>query len=248
MEAAHNAKIDRSRYEIVRSLDRLNAWVARANEIGAVAVDTETSSLDPMQATLCGFSLALAENEACYVPLSHRQGGGKGGLFPGEIVPDQIDEATALAALKPLLENRGVMKIGQNLKFDVQMFALRGIELAPYDDTMLMSYVLDAGRNGHGLDELAAKYLHHRTIQIGEVAGSGRTFIGFARVLRDDLPCDPGGPANGTGWSALMTSRDGVAGLGADTIAGRSRCYPVAAPAADHPAGRRSRGVPGARR
>jgi len=179
METAHNAKIDRSRYEIVRSLDRLNAWVARAYEIGAVAVDTETSSLDPMQATLCGFSLALAENEACYVPLSHRQGGGKGGLFPGEIVPDQIDEATALAALKPLLENRGVMKIGQNLKFDVQMFALRGIELAPYDDTMLMSYVLDAGRSDHGLDPLSKRYFDHTTIDYNEVTGSGKSKLSF---------------------------------------------------------------------
>src|SRR5439155_4423308 len=121
IEAAHHAKIDRSRYEIVRTLERLNAWIARAREVGTVAIDTETTSLDPMQAGLCGLSLALAPNEACYVPLAHRQGGDKGSLFPGEIAPGQIDEAAALAALKPLLDHPGVLKIGQNLKFDVQI-------------------------------------------------------------------------------------------------------------------------------
>jgi DNA polymerase I len=180
-EAAHHAKIDRSRYEIVRTLDRLNAWIARAKELGAVAVDTETTSLDPMQATLCGLSLALAPNEACYVPLAHRQGGdgGKGGLFSGGIAPDQIDEGAALAALKPLLEDPGVLKIGQNLKFDLQIFALRGIELKPYDDTMLMSYVLDAGRSDHGLDPLSKRYFDHTTIDYNEVTGSGKSKIAF---------------------------------------------------------------------
>ena len=108
----------------MRSLDRLKAWIARARDLGVVAIDTETTSLDPMQAALCGFSLALAPNEACYVPLSHRQGGdGGGGLFPGEVAPDQIPERAALDALKPLLEDPGVLKIGQNLKFDWQIFA-----------------------------------------------------------------------------------------------------------------------------
>jgi DNA polymerase-1 len=181
VEAAHHAKIDRSRYEIVRTLDRLNAWIARARDLGAVAVDTETTSLDPMQATLCGLSLALAPNEACYVPLAHRQGGdgGKGGLFSGGIAPDQIEEAAALAALKPLLEDLSVLKIGQNLKFDVQIFALRGIELEPYDDTMLMSYVLDAGRSDHGIDPLSKRYFDHTTIDYNEVTGSGKSKIGF---------------------------------------------------------------------
>ena len=122
-KAARNSKVDRSRYEIVRTLARLKAWIARAQDLGVVAIDTETTSLDPMQATLCGFSLALAPNEACYVPLAHRQGGdgGSGGLFQGEIAPDQIPERAALAALKPLLEDAGVLKIGQNLKFDWQI-------------------------------------------------------------------------------------------------------------------------------
>ena len=133
----------------MRSLDRLNAWIARARDIGVVALDTRTNSLDPMQATLCGLSLAVTPNEACYIPLAHRTGGdgGTGGLFAGPIAPDQIEESSALAALKPLLEDPGVLKIGNDLKYDLQIFALRDIELAPCDDTMLMSYVVDSGRS-----------------------------------------------------------------------------------------------------
>jgi DNA polymerase I len=187
VEAARNAKVDRSRYETVRSLDRLNAWIARARERGVVALDTQTNSLDPMQATLCGFSLALAPNEACYVPLAHRQGGdgGSGGLFAGPIAPDQIEEPAALAAIKPLLEDPGVIKIGQDLKYDLQIFALRGIELGPYDDVMLMSYVLDAGRSSHGTDPLAQRYFDHAKIDFNEVTGSGKSRIGFDCVQID---------------------------------------------------------------
>jgi len=179
-EAAHKLKFDRSQYETVRSLERLNAWIARAQAIGFVAIDTETTSLDPMQAELCGFSLAVAPNEACYVPLRHRQGGdGNGGLFAGEVAPDQIAERAALAALKPLLEDLSVLKIGQNLKFDWQIFAVRGIEIAPYDDTMLMSYVVDAGRSDHGLDPLARRYFDHQTVDYNEVTKSGKTRVTF---------------------------------------------------------------------
>ncbi|HEY2532357.1 MAG TPA: DNA polymerase I [Xanthobacteraceae bacterium] len=184
LDTAHREKFDRSRYETVRSLDRLKAWVERARDVGFVAVDTETSSLDPMQAELCGFSLAVAPNEACYVPLSHRRGGegGKDNLFPGEVTPDQIAEADALAAMKPLLEDLGVLKIGQNLKFDWQIFALRGVEVAPYDDTMLMSYVVDAGRSDHGLDPLARRYFDHETIDFNEVTKVGKSKLSFDNV------------------------------------------------------------------
>ena len=187
VEAARNAKVDRSRYEIVRSLDRLNAWVARARDRGVVALDTQTNSLDPMQATLCGFSLAVAPNEACYVPLAHRQGGDGGGdgLFAGPIAPDQIEEPAALAAMKPLLEDPGVLKLGQDLKYDLQIFALRDIELGPYDDVMLMSYVLDAGRGSHGTDPLAQRYFDHAKIDFNEVTGSGKSRVGF-----DCVPID----------------------------------------------------------
>src|SRR2546427_3035899 len=181
LAAARYAKIDRSRYEIVRSLDRLAAWISRAREFGAVAIDTQTTSLDPMQATLCGFSLALAANEACYVPLGHRKrgDGGDGSLFAGEIAPDQIEERAALEAMKPLLEDPGVLKVGQDIKFDLQMFARRGIALAPYDDVMLMSYVLDAGRAGHALAALSQRYLDHAAIDFNQLTGSGKSKLTF---------------------------------------------------------------------
>jgi DNA polymerase-1 len=181
MAAARKAKIDRSRYEIVRSIERLNAWIARAGELGALAVDTQTTSLDPMQASLCGLSLAVAPNEACYVPLAHRAGGegGKEGLFPGKAAPDQVAEKTALAALKPLLEDASVLKIGHNLKFDLQMFALRGIELHPYDDTLLMSYVLDAGRSDHGIAAQSKRHFDHTVIDFNEITKLGKSRISF---------------------------------------------------------------------
>src|SRR5215470_13191878 len=179
--AARNAKIDRSRYEIVRSLDRLATWIARARDLGAVALDTQTTSLDPIEATLCGFSLALAANEACYVPIGHRKrgDGGDGSLFAGEIAPDQIEERAALEAMKPLLEDPGVLKVGQDIKFDLQMFALRGIDLAPYDDVMLMSYVLDAGRASHALASLSQRYLDHAAIDYNQLTGAGKSKLTF---------------------------------------------------------------------
>jgi DNA polymerase I len=186
-EAARNAKVDRSRYEVVRSLERLNAWIARARDIGVVALETRTNSIDPMQATLCGLSLAVTPNEACYVPLAHRTGGdgGTGGLFAGPIAPDQIEERVALTALKPLLEDPGVLKVGNDLKYDLQIFALRDIELAPCDDTMLMSYVVDSGRSTHGVDQLAQRYFDHATIDANAIMGSGKSRISFDCVQID---------------------------------------------------------------
>jgi DNA polymerase-1 len=186
-EAARNAKVDRSRYETVRSLERLNAWIARARDIGVVALETRTNSIDPMQATLCGLSLAVAPNEACYIPLAHRTGGdgGTGGLFSGPIAPDQIEERAALTSLKPLLEDPGVLKVGNDLKYDLQVFALRDIELAPCDDTMLMSYVVDSGRSSHGVDQLAQRYFDHATIDATAILGSGKSRISFDCVQID---------------------------------------------------------------
>jgi DNA polymerase-1 len=184
LEIAHSQKFDRAKYETVRTLDRLKAWVERARDVGFVAIDTETSSLDPMQAELCGFSLAVAPNEACYVPLGHRHGGegGKDSLFPGEITADQLAEAAALEIIKALLEDAGVLKIGQNLKFDWQIFAVRGIEIKSYDDTMLMSYVVDAGRSDHGLDPLARRYFDHETIDFNEVTKVGKSRLTFDNI------------------------------------------------------------------
>ncbi len=184
-EAARKQKIDRSKYECVRTLDRLKAWIARAHEAGVVAVDTETTSLDAMQAGLCGFSLALSPNEACYVPIAHKKDGGGDGLFDAGLAPDQIKEADALKVLKPLLEDRSILKVGQNLKYDWLVFAQRGIEIEGYDDTMLISYVLDAGKGGHGMDDLAKRWLDHDTIHFHHVAGSGKSQVSFDCVAID---------------------------------------------------------------
>ena len=188
-EKARNTKIDRSKYECVRTLARLNEWIARAQELGVVAVDTETTSLDPMTAQLCGFSLAVAPNEACYVPLGHRDGGSAGGsdLFAPEskLCADQIPEAQAIKALKPLLEDWSVLKVAQNMKYDWLVFAQRGIEIDGYDDTMLISYVLDAGKGGHGMDDLADRWLGHKTIHFADVAGSGKSQVTFDNVAID---------------------------------------------------------------
>jgi DNA polymerase-1 len=186
-EAARNSKVDRSRYETVRSLDRLRAWIQRARDVGLVSIETETTNIDPMQAELCGFSLAVTANEACYVPLAHRQGGdgGSGSLFAGAVAPDQIPEPQALAELKPLLEDRAILKITQNLKFDSQVFALRGIEMRSADDTTLLSYVLDAGRGAHGMNALSEQLLNHRTIHYGDVAGTGKSQVCFDQVTID---------------------------------------------------------------
>jgi len=184
-QKARETKIDRTRYECVRSLDDLRRWIARAHEQGFVAFDCETTSLDPMQADLCGFSLALAPNLACYVPLTHKAQGEADGLFAGGLIDNQIGEGAALDALKPLLESDAVLKIGQNLKFDALVFAQRGIAIDPIDDTMLMSYVLDAGRASHGMDALSQSILGHAPISFDEVTGTGKARITFDRVALD---------------------------------------------------------------
>ncbi|HTT46460.1 MAG TPA: DNA polymerase I [Pseudolabrys sp.] len=185
VEAARQQKIDRSKYECVRTLARLKEWIARAHETGVVAVDTETTSLDPMQAGLCGVSLAVAPNEACYVPIGHQKEDGGDGLFAAGLAPDQIAEADVLAALKPLLEDKSILKVAQNMKYDWLVFAQRGIEIQGYDDTMLISYVLDAGKGGHGMDDLAKRWLDHDTIHFHHVAGSGKAQVTFDCVAID---------------------------------------------------------------
>ncbi len=179
-------------YECVRDLTALQGWIDRARDQGFVAVDTETTALDEMRADLVGVSLCLAPGQACYVPLGHRAGGE--GLFDdATLTPGQIPMAQALAALRPLLEDPAVLKIGQNLKYDVKILARQrgpgfedGIDLAPIDDTMLMSYALHGGEHGHGMDELADRYLDHRCIPIKELIGSGKSQITFDRVPIDD--------------------------------------------------------------
>ncbi|MBI1329109.1 MAG: DNA polymerase I [Alphaproteobacteria bacterium] len=159
-------------YETVTDRNRLAHWIARAHESGTVCVDTETTSLDALQAGLCGVSLAVAPGEACYIPCGHRAGDGL--ALDGAGAISQLSEKDVIAALKPLLEDEGVLKVAQNLKYDYLIFRQRGIAVFPYDDTMLMSYVLDSTAHGHGMDALSELHLDHKPISFSEVAGSGK--------------------------------------------------------------------------
>ena len=181
-DAAIRAPINHEAYVTVTAAKELDQWVARARAKGTVCVDTETTSLDAMTANLCGVSLAVAPGEACYIPCGHRRGDGTTLDFSdmdkgADIV--QMTEADVLARLKPLLEDDSVLKVGQNLKYDALVFLQRGIRLHPIDDTMLMSYVLEAGLHGHGMDELSALHLSHTPITFGEVTGKGKDKITF---------------------------------------------------------------------
>jgi DNA polymerase-1 len=184
-EAARKLPVDRSKYQTVRTLDQLNAWIARIHNTGHVAVDAKADSIDPMQAEICGIALALAPNEACYIPLAHKQSGGGAGLFDAGLAPDQIKAADALAALLPVLESAGILKIGFNIKFNAVMFAQHGVTIRNHDDVQLMSYALDAGRNAHGLDTLAELWLGHATLTHGELTGSGKAKLTFDQVAID---------------------------------------------------------------
>lgn len=173
-------EIDTAGYACIRDIETLKVWIAEAAQQGLVAFDTETTSLDPMQAELVGFSLALSPGRAAYVPLAHKAGSGD--LLGGGPVDGQIPEREALAALKPLLEDRAVLKIAQNLKYDLVVMHRRDIDVAPYDDTMLLSYVLDAGKGGHGMDALSERWLGHIPIAYKDVAGSGKSAVTFDMV------------------------------------------------------------------
>jgi DNA polymerase I len=171
--------LDHSAYETITSMDRLNEWIALIREVGHVAVDTETTSLDNMQAALVGVSLAVEPGKACYIPTGHRA---SEGLDFGGSQLDQLKQADVVAALKPVLEHPGILKIGQNLKYDLTILSRLGIDVAPIDDTMLMSYALDSGVNGHGMDELAETHLGLKPISFKEVAGSGKSQVTFDLV------------------------------------------------------------------
>ena len=167
-EAARVPKIDATKYETVRDLARLQHWIDAATAGRRVAFDTETTSLDAMCADLVGFSLATAPGKACYVPLGHNSGSGD--LFGGSgLVAGQLDLKVALAALKPLLEDPSVLKIGQNLKYDALVLSRYNIAINSIDDTMLLSYVLDGGRGSHGMDALSERHLGHTPISFDTV-------------------------------------------------------------------------------
>ena len=175
------ARIDHDAYGCIRDLATLQAWIAEAREAGQVAFRTETTSLDPMRAELVGFSLATGVGRAAYVPLAHRAGGGD--LLGGGFVEGQIPLDAALAAIAPLLADPSVLKIGHNVKYDWLVMRRLGVELAPFDDTLLLSYVLDGGTaGGHDFDSLAEKWLGHRIISLKDLVGTGKKSVGFDLV------------------------------------------------------------------
>ncbi|MFN8704177.1 MAG: DNA polymerase I [Rhodospirillales bacterium] len=180
------------RYTLVRDAATLEEWVARARGAGGCAIDTETTSLDARNAKLVGVSLAIEPGEACYIPVGHVAPGTQaavGGLdFAGSIqrVEGQIALEDAVRILGPLLADPATLKIGHNFKYDLHVFAGCGLtRVASIDDTMLISYVLEGGRHGHGMDELAALHLGHKTISYDEVTGTGKARISFAEVPLD---------------------------------------------------------------
>ncbi|MGI9351564.1 MAG: DNA polymerase I [Rhizobiaceae bacterium] len=170
-------KIDASSYECVRNEEVLAGWVERIRSAGLVAIDTETTSLDPMEAELVGISLATEPGIACYIPLSHKEG--QGDLLGGGTVENQLNTEKTLEALRPVLEDLSILKIGQNLKYDWLILAEHGVEMTGVEDTMLLSYVLDAGRGGHGMDDLAKRHLGHDCISFKELTGTGKSRITF---------------------------------------------------------------------
>ncbi|MDF0598148.1 DNA polymerase I [Psychromarinibacter halotolerans] len=169
-------------YEWVKDEAALQVWIDRILQCGWVAVDTETTGLNEMRADLVGISLSVEPGQACYIPLAHKASG-DGGLFDdGKLAEGQMDLDRALAMLKPVLEDAAVLKIGQNMKYDAKIFSRYGVEIAPIDDTMLMSYAMHGGEHGHGMDLLSEKYLGHNPIPIKDLIGSGKSQITFAQV------------------------------------------------------------------
>lgn len=176
-------------YTLVQTPEELRKWVDGAIAAGMVAIDTETDALSPTKAHMVGFSMSYEDGKACYVPLRHIGKARQGELFGAEEAPinslKQIPVETALAILKPLLTNKGVLKVGHNIKYDWHIFANEygdDLDITPLEDTMLLSYDLDGAAHGHGMDELADLYLDYRTITYEDVCGKGKLKITFDRV------------------------------------------------------------------
>ncbi len=161
--------IDRKKYYLITNLDEIDSWIKEAEEVGEVAVDTETSSLDPHQADLIGISLSSKIGKACYIPVGHKS-------------KKNIDKDQTLKKLKPLLEDPSIKKIGQNIKFDFIVLFKHGIKITSMEDTMLMSYVLDSGKNRHNMDTLSEIHLNHKPIAFKDLVGTGKKEINFSFV------------------------------------------------------------------
>ena len=179
-------EFDTSAYIRISDAAILQDWIAKAHGRGWVAVDTETTSLNEMTADLVGISLAVEPGEAAYIPLTHKTSAQDDLFGSGELAEGQLGLDETLALLKPLLENDSVIKIGQNMKYDAKIFARHGIDVRPFDDTMLMSYAMNAGVHNHGMDILSERYLGHHPIEIKSLLGTGKNQITFDRVQIDD--------------------------------------------------------------
>jgi DNA polymerase-1 len=184
--APEAVEFDADKYECVRGADALQVWIDRIRERGYVAVDTETTALNEMRAELVGISLCVEAGEACYIPLTHKAGKADDLFGTDDLAEGQMGFDDCLALLKPVLEDPAILKIGQNMKYDAKIFARVGIDVAPIDDTMLMSYAMNAGLHNHGMDTLSERYLGHTPIPIKPLLGTGKSAITFDRVPVDD--------------------------------------------------------------
>ncbi len=183
---AEAVPFDALKYECVRDAAALQTWIDRAYELGWVAVDTETTGLNEMIADLVGISLCVEAGEACYIPLTHRDGAADDLFGSDALAEGQMPLDEALTLLKPMLEDPSILKIGQNMKYDAKIFARYGVNVAPIDDTMLMSYAMHGGEHGHGMDTLSERYLSHTPIPIKPLLGSGKSAITFDKVPIDE--------------------------------------------------------------
>ena len=161
--------INKKNYYLIKNEKEIDKWIEEAEEFGELAIDTETSSLDAHQADLIGISLSTKIGKACYIPIAHKSG-------------NCLNREIVIKKLKPLLEDKSVKKIGQNIKFDFIVLCNHGIKMKPLEDTMLMSYVLDAGKNRHNMDTLSEIHLNHKTISFKDLVGSGKNEINFSEV------------------------------------------------------------------
>ena len=165
-------EITKKNYSLISEIDELDDWIKEAEEVGELAIDTETTSVDPHQASLVGISISSKVGKACYIPVGHKS-------------KKNLDKKSVLSKLKPLLEDPSIKKIGQNIKFDFIILYREGISISPMEDTMLMSYVLDAGKNRHNMDTLSELHLGHKTTTFKELVGSGKKEINFSDVELD---------------------------------------------------------------
>ncbi|MGJ8586804.1 MAG: DNA polymerase I [Yoonia sp.] len=177
---------DADAYDCVRDAATLQVWIDRIRERGYVAVDTETTGLNEMIVDLVGISLCVEAGQACYIPLTHKSASSDDLFGSDDLAEGQMDLEECLAMLKPVLEDPAILKIGQNMKYDTKIFARLDITVAPIDDTMLMSYAMNAGLHNHGMDTLSERYLGHTPIPIKPLLGSGKSAITFDRVPVDD--------------------------------------------------------------